>query len=305
MNFDSMEDEGPPPPTEPFPSPGWALLITFAASVTAVTIASAVAELFSTTPNVGHLGVGLVMGFGMVGALASQRIPAPHIERIGLRGFDRQFTPLLFALLPMVFLSSELDNILRDLLPLPPDQLGPEAMETLELTPSEIVQRVIVIFGLAPVMDEWLFRGLILQGLITTVGRAPALMLSAFLFAIGSLIPAATSADVLSYFLIAFLHGLVFGIVRVATQSLFAAMLINAGFSAMSLAAFFLSDLLPIPGFNVANSHSSWTLLAPSAVLVGWSLMQLLRAFEGVPVSIPIPDLDDQAGDRGSREPHD
>ena len=74
---------------------------------------------------------------------------------------------------------------------------------------------------------------------MSTMGRIPGLMLTSTLFALGSMVPGVTPATVLSYFMVSFVNGVLFGIVRIATQSLLAAMLVHAGFNAVNVCLVF------------------------------------------------------------------
>jgi len=249
-----------------FPGPFAALLITFGAWFAAIVVMS----LFGGKPDIGTLGIGQAVGFALVAVVATQRIPQPQAERIGLRGIAPSILPLLLLLLPVVFLTSELDNILRELLPVatPPEARAdvPSLLDRANLYGT--LQRVIVIVGLAPVMEEWVFRGIIQQGLMGSMGRRSGLALTALLFSLGQLGALFSSSTVISYLVVTFIHGLVLGFVRLSTGSLLASMLFHAGMSAMSLSAAYLVDVFPIEGFNTLESHTPLSILLPSAFAV-------------------------------------
>jgi membrane protease YdiL (CAAX protease family) len=270
-----------------YPGPGSAIGLT----VSAVFIMVLVILFFGEDADLGAVGLGQVLGFGAVALLAHERIAEPQAERMGLRGVAPAFLPTLLLLLPTVILTSELDNILRDMIPPPP--LDPELESMLSLADANLLatlQRVIVIVGLAPVMEEWLFRGVIQQGLISNMGRIKGLVLTAFLFALVQLFPGGASTSVLAYFPIAFINGLAFGVVRLASGSLLAAMLVHAGFNAISLAAGYGVERFPIQGFNVPDSHTEITLLLPCVVMVGYAISQLRRELQTVEDEIPLPE---------------
>jgi membrane protease YdiL (CAAX protease family) len=265
MNGDSNPDLGPEV-ARYFPGPFAALLITFGAWFAAILVMS----LFGSKPDIGVLGIGQVAGFALIALIATQRIPEPQAQRIGLRGFTPSILPLLFLLLPVVFLTSELDNILREFMPVPaPPEAGAELPSLLDRTNVYgTLQRVIVIVGLAPVMEEWVFRGIIQQGLMGSMGRLPGLAFTALLFSLGQLGAVFSSSTVVSYLIVAFIHGLVLGFVRLSTGSLLASMLFHAAMSAMSLAAAYLVGVFPIEGFNTLESHTPASILLPSAFAV-------------------------------------
>ncbi len=269
-----------------FPGPLAALGITFGA----VFAAGLVAGLFGPTINFGAIGVGQVVGFGLVAIYATQRIPEPHAERLGLRGFDRDMLPVLVLLLPSVFLFSELDNVLRDWFPPVPVGLDAEVESNplFDATLYGELQRFIVIVGLAPVMEEWLFRGVIQQGLTGSLGRWRGLILTAFLFAICRIVPGLPPSTLLSFLLVSFATGLLLGCVRVATGSLLAAIVLHTGFNLLGWGAAFYADSLAIEGFNVPNSHTSFQLLLASLVASGFALQALVRALQAAPTDPPL-----------------
>jgi len=269
-----------------YPGPLAALGITFGAVIAAGIIAS----MFGSRPGFGAIGIGQVVGFGMVAILATQQIPAPHAERLGLRGFDPQFVWVLILLLPSLFLMSELDNIIRDWIPPPPidPELEKEFSALFDRTFYGEIQRFIVIVGLAPVMEEWLFRGVIQQGLMGSLGRYRGLLLTAMLFALCRLVPGLPPSTLVSFLLISLATGLLLGCVRIATGSLFAVILLHTGFNAIGWAAGFYAEQWPIDGFNVPDSHTSFQVLAPALVATGFALVALRRALQEAPADPPL-----------------
>lgn len=276
---------------EHYPGPMAALGLTFGA----VFATAIVADMFSNKPDFGAIGIGQVVGFGLVAILATQRIPEPHAERLGLRGFDPQFLWVLLLLLPSLFLMSEVDNIIRDLTVVPPNpEIAPEIVSLLSPGFYGQIQRFIVIVGLAPVMEEWLFRGVIQQGLMGKLGRIRGLILTAVLFALCRLVPGSPASTLLSFLLVSFAMGLLLGCVRIATGSLLAVILLHTGFNAIGWAAGFFADEMPIDGFNVVNSHTSFQVLAPAVVATGYALMALYRSLLDAPADPPLnPSSDD------------
>ncbi|MDP6980051.1 MAG: type II CAAX endopeptidase family protein [Myxococcota bacterium] len=269
-----------------FPGPLAALGITLGA----VFAAGLVAGLFGPTINFGAIGVGQVVGFGLVAIYATQRIAQPHAERLGLRGFDRDMLPVLVFLLPSVFLFSEVDNLLRDWFPPVPTGADAEVESNPLFAPTLYgeIQRFIVIVGLAPVMEEWLFRGVIQQGLMGNLGRWRGLILTALLFAVCRIVPGLPPSTLLSFLLVSFATGLLLGCVRVATGSLLAAIVLHTGFNLIGWGAAFYKDSFPIQGFNVADSHTSFQLLFASLITTGFALQALIRALKVAPADPPL-----------------
>lgn len=268
-----------------FPGPLAAVGITFGA----VFAAGVVAGLFGAQFSFGAIGVGQVVGFGMVAIFATKHIEEPHAERLGLRGFHKDWIIVLVLLLPSIILLSEVDNIIRDWMPpaVAPASDG-DAAPFFQSSFYTEIQRFIVIVGLAPVMEEWLFRGVIQQGLTGNLGRWRGVILTALLFAICRLVPGLPPSTLLSFLLVSFATGLLLGCVRVATGSLLAAIVLHMGFNLMGWGAAFYADAFPIEGFNVPNSHTSFQLLLPSLVAAGFALRTLVRALQHAPPDPPL-----------------
>ena len=265
-------------------------LSAFGITIGAVFAAGLVASMFGSRPGFGAIGIGQVVGFGLIAIFATQHVPEPHAERLGLQGFRPDYGAMLLLLLPSLFLMSELDNIIRDMAPVAPidPELEEAASPFFEPTVYGEIQRFIVIVGLAPVMEEWLFRGVVQQGLIGNLGRLRGLLLTALLFALCRLVPGLPPSTLLSFLLVSLATGLLLGCVRIATGSLFAVILLHTGFNFISWAAGFYADEFPIDGFNVPDSHTSFQVLLPALVATGYGLMALKRALEDAPPDPPL-----------------
>ncbi len=269
-----------------FPGPLAAVGITFGA----VFAAGAVAGLFGAQFNFGAIGVGQVVGFGMLAIFATQHIAEPHAERLGLRGFDKDMIGILIFLLPSVFLLSEVDNLIRNSMPPPPVDFEVEASQSplFQSGPYGEIQRFIVIVGLAPVMEEWLFRGGSQQGLVGNLGRMRGLVMTALLFAICRLAPGLAPSTLLSFLLISFATGLLLGWVRIVTGSLLAVILLHTGFNLIGWSAAAYADSFPIQGFNVPDTSTSMQVLLPCLVATGFALRALKRAWHSAPPDPPL-----------------
>ena len=276
---------------EHYPGPMAALGITFAA----VFAAGIVASMFGSRPDFGAIGVGQVVGFGFVAILSTQRIAQPHAERLGLRSFQNEFLWVILFLLPSLVLMSELDNIIRDYgTPIPVDPETEAAVQSLfDGGAYGELQRLIVIVGLAPVMEEWLFRGVIQQGLIGNLGRYRGLILTAVLFALCRLTPGLPPSTLLSFILISFTTGILLGVVRIATGSLLAPIILHMGFNLIGWAANYYRDTWPIQGFNVPDSHTSYNILIASGIATYYGLISLKKYLDDAPEDPPLgPQVD-------------
>jgi len=283
-------------PAQPDHFPG--ALSAFVITVAAIFLAAFVITLFGLQPDIGALGVGEAIGLGLVGTLAARRVPPPQPERLGLRGFDPHLLGYLVLLLPIVILVSELDNVIRALvpLPLPPDTTeASEALEAAGAFPGSLslydkVQTAIVVVGIAPVVEEWLFRGVIQQGVVAQLGRFQGVLLAAALFAVVHTAPSLGGQTLLSPLLGSLVLGLVFGALRLASGSILAPILLSAGINAVGLIALAFDQELPIAGFNAPGSHTGFAVLAVSVTAVAFGLAPVLRGAREAPVVIPIPE---------------
>jgi membrane protease YdiL (CAAX protease family) len=255
----------------PLPTPrplGAVVLTAFAWSVLALVTALA------TPPAGGTLGLalGMLLGFGGAGTLAARVMPPPADARIGLRGFAPRLLLPLALLLPVVLLLSELDNQVTAHLfggtkpALPERQMSP--LDTLEW----------VLFGvlLRPVLEEFFFRGVVQQGVVSALGAGGGVLLTAALFALVRASPFAGEAYYAATFgFQAFALGVLLGFVRLATGSLLASIFVLCGVEALGVLAPALDDALAIPGFNAAGAHTplEWLTSATLAVAAGVALL--------------------------------
>jgi membrane protease YdiL (CAAX protease family) len=273
-----------------FPGPFAAFALTIGGVVAATFTTVFVMGLFGTEPSVASMGIGEAIGLGAIASYAAKRVSAPQRERLGLRNFDASFLPILAMLVPLVVVMSELDNILRAFVP-PPDL--PAELENMQQRISSAsflttLETFLVAVGIAPVVEEWLFRGVIQQGLIAHLSRVRGVALTAALFAIVHLGPSPSGPSALSPFISSFALGLVLGAVRLATGSLLACILVSAGVSAAGLTAISLADTIPIPGFNAPGAHTPFGVLAPALFAVAWSLTLVVRGARDAPDEIPL-----------------
>lgn len=274
-----------------FPGPLTAFALTIGSVFAAVFATRVVMLAFDARPSLSILGVGEALGVGAIATFAAGRVAEPQRERLGLRGFDPSFLPWLAMLLPLAVVLGELENILTGVLP-PPEmseemkRLQQEFMGTGALATFEIA---VVSIGIAPVVEEWLFRGVIQQGLVAQLARARGVILTAGLYAIVHVGPAPSAPGTLSPFLQSFLLGVVLGTVRLATGSLLAPILLSAGVSGLALVALGSSEALPTEGSSGPGGRISLTLLLPSLAAVAWALHGLIGQARAAPIALPLP----------------
>lgn len=260
----------------PFPGPGMAVWLTVGSWL----LAALVIGVFVTELGpIASLGLGLAVGLGGTGTLAARRVPPPQAERLGLCGFAPRLAVALVLLVPLVLLVSELDNVVRALLPVAEatksNEGGLEAQDF--VTGLFAIEAAIVLVGLAPVIEEFFFRGVIQQGLVAIGGPRRGILGAAILYALGHGNLVATPAGWVSATLGSLVVGIVLGYTRLASHSLLAPMLLSMAIAASGLVSAQLAQHLPIAGFNAPGAHTPLSWLAPAAVSVALGVFLLAR----------------------------
>lgn len=208
-------------------------------------------------------------------ALLTGRAAAGRSGRRILRldGHDRRgWAPLLPLLAGAVVVVSELENLFRTVWP-PPASF----METMQeiLAPEHPVERALafVLAGLcAPLLEELLFRGLILGGLSNRYGGARGIALSALLFGIYHLYPWQA--------LPALALGLLFGWVTWRSGAIGYAVALHAGNNLLALAlAGLAADVSGLTQRGPEVVHVPPAALAAGAVLLVWGVKRFAAVF--------------------------
>ena len=249
--------------------------------------------------DLGGIGIAMAIALGLAATLAARRVPEPQALRLGLVGFSSRFVPMLLLLLPFVVVASEIDNWVAWFLP--PTDLDElrKAVEEARAndTALSIAQRAIFLVGIQPVVVEWLLRGVVQQGAIAYLGRLSGVGFTAVV-GLGTI---ALGSGSMSSALLSVLAGALLGVVRVATGSLLAPIVLHMGWSALGVLAVTFADELPIPGLNqLDGSFTSPVLLLASVASVAFGLVLVARALPEQPVVIPVePDREKDDDERG------
>jgi len=269
---------------ESYPGPWAAVGLTLAALFSSQLLAALIA---GPEPSPGvlatALGVGLAVGFGGFGTLAARRVAPPAEVRLGLRGFRPAFLLPMLLLVPIVMLSSELDNLARALFPPPAVAADSGLQPTAQLGAAgslDLLQSAILIVGLVPVLEEWFFRGVVQQGLVTRLGAVRGVALTSVLFALAHGGPGISLPIWLAAAAGSLLHGVAFGALRLASGSLLAPILLHAALNATGVLGVAFAERLPIAGFNAAGAHSPTALVGICLVscVLGFALLRRLGA---------------------------
>ena len=229
------------------------------------------------------IGIGLTLGVVAVSAFAWRALPPPRGKQLGLRPFAWRYLVCVVLLIPIAFVGSELEQLVRSVFPPPDlDVVARVRRATVATdTPRHIAQTLAITVALAPALEEWLFRGLIQPGLVDTAGAGRGILATSLLFGLwhGSfgLSPAAWCAA----FAGAFVYGLLLGIARYTSGSLLPAFLLHIGINSMAVLGAALQRTLPIPVWNAPGEHVPAAVLAPALVAVALGLALALRSPAG------------------------
>ncbi len=269
----------------PFPSPIHAALLTVMGLFLSGAVATAISDWMSPTAA---LGFGTAVGLGVTGALGAASIPPPHGPRVGLRGFAlRNLLPILL-LVPTAFLASEVDNVMKALLPAP--DAAQVVQDVLDKVPTNtelaLIETSVVAVGIVPLVEEWFFRGVLQQGLVGTVGPRLGIALTALLFAFGHGLGESPQSFAASFAQMSVV-GLVLGYLRHATGSILPSTLLHAAINGLGVVSLAMPSALAIPGYDAPGPHTPLALLVPSFLAVSLGLWLLARERpEPVP---PVP----------------
>jgi hypothetical protein len=137
--------------------------------------------------------------------------------------------------------------------------------------PWSLLSAFIVMVGISPVVEEFLFRGVIQQGLVQRLGLLRGVTMVAILWTLLRPVPMAGFTRFLAAIVASFGLGWALGIVRIATRSILGSMLLAATWAAVGLASLALEGRIELPGMNIQQTHLPWSVTIASALLVGWA----------------------------------
>jgi len=299
------------PTPDVFPGPFAAVFLTLAALFA---MALMVTALSGELPFIAAVGIGQVIGMGGVAALSARRVPPPHDERIGLRGFAPKLLVALVCLLPVVIVVSELDNWMRlaaqglddpmGLFGPPPPELAEQREKIAEMLAIDsvyaAVQTVIVAVGIGPVIEGFFFFGVLLQGSVARMGRVRGVFLVAVLYSIAHFPASGAPGGAVVPLASALIIGSLLGLARLGSGSVIAAMGLAGAFAAIQLGAAKGSEYVPIAGFNAPGDHTPAVIVVPCVISVLYGIWTLSRGAMVARTNPPVPaesrDDDDEGG---------
>jgi membrane protease YdiL (CAAX protease family) len=250
--------------------------LTLLASLTALMVVVLLAGEDGNV-SVAALGLSLVVGFGGIGTLVARAVPPPQAERLGLRIAPLRFLLPILLMIPITLLSSELDNVVRALIPAPDAHVIDTVVKERMGVDGGLdrLEALILSVGLAPVIEEWFFRGVLQQGIVSQLGAVPGI--GALLFGLSHGAPSMSFQAWLAAASGAVLYGLAFGLLRQTSGSLLPAMGMHALVNALGAVALWFPERFPVPGYNAPGDHTPLVYLLPGAASVGlgaWLALQ-------------------------------
>ena len=137
--------------------------------------------------------------------------------------------------------------------------------------PWSLLSAFIVLVGISPVVEEFLFRGVIQQGLVQRLGLLRGVTMVALLWTLLRPAPVAGFARFFAAAIASFGLGWALGMVRIATGSILGSILLASSWAAIGLGSLALEGRMDLPGMNVDGTHLPILITLASALLVGWA----------------------------------
>jgi len=143
--------------------------------------------------------------------------------------------------------------------------------------PASMVQGFIVMVGIIPIVDCFLFFGVIQQGLIRRKGLVQGALYAGLFWMLMRDPPIQGMARFLMGSLALLGLGWLLGIVRVATRSILGPMLLAASWAAIGFFALAYEGIIDLPGMNVPGTHLPMLVSASSLGIVAWAGLALFE----------------------------
>jgi membrane protease YdiL (CAAX protease family) len=218
---------------------GIQLLVGVAVGVAAVVLKASGTDLDQSQIMIVGIAVGEAVACAATLALGAVLARAPMSEIVPLRAFSPLVVvPIVVAAVGLSIVVSELDNLLRAVMPMP--AFLAEMLQDLGRGGLAAMIAVVVV---APLTEEALFRGLILRGLAARYGGFMGVVISAVLFAVMHINPYQFGAGLVTGFFLGWLF--------LRTGSLWPCILLHAAFNGHLMLLPWLRDLgLHVPGYT-------------------------------------------------------
>ena len=253
-----------------YPSLGRTAWLLAGTLLAVLVLAAAAVALFPEWPQIIQMAVPTEIALAGAVAWAVHRSGLPWRSALGLHGLSPALlAPLALVLVGSVTVFSEMYVVVQRVVPIPPEF---EALQRDLLRingPTDLLFTVALAVVVAPLLEEALFRGVILQGLARRRGPRAATLWTAAFFAFfhfynpWQIVP--------TFFL-----GLLLGWVVLTTRSLWSSIVLHSAFNGLSLVVFALS-LQSAPGgppVLVVTGVVIFLLVGSAALLAGLAWLE-------------------------------
>ena len=137
--------------------------------------------------------------------------------------------------------------------------------------PFSLMEALIVVVGIAPVIHEFLFRGVLQQGLVAQLGLMRGVTLASLLWTMLRPPGATSPARFAGAFIAWFALGWLLGMVRASTGSILGSILLASLWAAVGFASLALQGRVDLPGMNVDGTHLPVVVTVASVLVVAWA----------------------------------
>ena len=137
-------------------------------------------------------------------------------------------------------------------------------------------------------IEEFLFRGVLLQGTVATLGRLRGVLLTTVLFTMANVAPTSAGGSPAAVLFSSLALGVIYALARLATGSLLAPILLHVAVNGMG---FVSASAVAPPTFEGFDSGSSMpiSVLLPALIAVGIGVRGLWQAALERPATPPLP----------------
>lgn len=254
---------------DPYPSLGSTAWLLVGTLLAAILLAVATIAIFPDWPQIVQMALPTELALAGAVAWGLRRSGRPWRSALGFRPLSPAvLAPLALILIGAVTVFSEMYVIVQRIVPVPPEF---EALlrDLLRISDeADLLFTVGVAVVLAPLLEEGLFRGLILHGLARRIGPRAATVWTAAFFAFFHFY---NPWQILPTFFL----GLLLAWIVLTTQSLWASIVLHSAFNGLSLVVFAFPVRTPDarPALVVA-AVVAFLLLGSAALLAGMAWLE-------------------------------
>ena len=266
-----------------YPSLGRTAWLLAGTLLAVLVLAGAAVALFPDWPQIIQMAVPTEIALAGAIVWAVYRSGLPWRGALGLHALSPAvLAPLALVLVGSVTVFSEMYVVVQRVVPIPPE-LEALQRDLLRISgPTDLVFTVALAVVLAPLLEEALFRGVILHGLARRRGPGSAVLWTAAFFAFfhfynpWQIVP--------TFFL-----GLLLGWVVLTTRSLWSSIVLHSAFNGLSLVVFGLplQSAPDAPPAVVVTGVVIFLLLGSAALLAGLAWLESMT--EGGAFAEPPP----------------